>query len=137
MKFKFIDYSGDIKFIAYGETIEKCFENAALALFSAILDITKVKEKFIKEGKIESESLENLLHDFLSELIFISETENLVFKKFEIKINKNEKFFLNYKAYGDKSENYEIYTYIKGITYHDLRIENKNNIWECEVLCDT
>lgn len=136
-KFKFIDHTADMQFLAYGKTINECFENAALALFTGIVGKKKIKENFKRDGKIESENLENLLHDFLSELIFIFETENLVFKKFKVEIEEKEnKFCMNYSAYGDKSENYEIYACVKGITYHDLKIEYKDNIYSCNVVCD-
>lgn len=141
LKFEFIEHTADMQFVAYGKTIDECFENAALALFTGILGEQEIKENFKKEGKIEGENLENLLHDFLSELIFIFETENLVFKKFKVKVeklkNKEEnKFCLNFSAYGDRSENYEIYASVKGVTYHNLNIEYKNKIYCCNVLCD-
>ena len=46
MKYRFIDkLKSDVMFEAYGKNLKGLFENAALALFSVICDIKKVKPK--------------------------------------------------------------------------------------------
>ncbi|PKP56783.1 MAG: hypothetical protein CVT88_09765 [Candidatus Altiarchaeales archaeon HGW-Altiarchaeales-1] len=120
-KFKFIDHISDMQFVAYGRTLNELFENCAFAILT-------------------SENLTDLLHDFLNELLFIFETEHLVFKKFIVDIKKNGNYNLNFTAIGDKSENYVIDVGIKGITYHELSVEKKEIegkiFWTANVLCD-
>ena len=41
-KYEYLEHTADIKFLAYGETVEEVFENAALAMFNVIIDTEKV-----------------------------------------------------------------------------------------------
>lgn len=45
MRFKFLEHTADVKFQAFGEDIEKLFENSALALKESICGKIKIKEK--------------------------------------------------------------------------------------------
>ncbi len=129
-----------MQFVAYGRTLNELFENCAFAMFEGMMLEIKVEEKFERMGNLTSENLTDLLHDFLNELLFIFETEHLVFKKFIVDIKKNGNYNLNFTAIGDKSENYVIDVGIKGITYHELSVEKKEIegeiFWTANVLCD-
>lgn len=146
-KFKFIDDISDLRFVAYGKTLNELFENCACAMFEGMMKGVKVNNKFEYNGNLVAENLIDLLHDFLSELLFIFETEHLVFKKFKVNVReetmideRNNLYNLNFIALGDKSENYVIDVGIKGITYHGLSAERKKSndefFWEANVLCD-
>lgn len=152
-KFEFIDHISDLQFAAYGRTLNELFENCAYAMFEGMIPETKVEKKIEYKGNLVSENLTDLLHDFLNELVFVFETEHIVFKKFKVNIvkknNKNNGLYnLNFIALGDKSENYVIDVGIKGITYHGLSVEKKKIkedikedkkdeiLWKANVLCD-
>jgi len=139
--FRFLEHTADLKFLAIGNTIEECFENSAMAMFSAIVNIDYVKDDVKKNIRISSRELEILLHDFLSELLFIFETESLIFRKFNVKIkmnNENKGYVLNAIAYGERfnNERHEIKTHIKAVTFHDFFIRKENDRWKAQVLCD-
>jgi len=139
-KFEFIRHVSDLQFVAYGETLNELFENCAYAMFEGMTD-EKINENFTKKGILKEQNLTYLLHDFLSELLFIFETEHLIFKKFIVNIKfEDNNYVLEWTAIGDKSENYLIDAGIKGVTYHGLSIEqkkiNEKEIWVANVLCD-
>ncbi len=139
-KFEFIEHVSDLQFVSYGETLNELFENCAYAMFEGMTD-EKIKENFTKNGILKEQNLTYLLHDFLSELLFIFETEHLIFKKFIVNIKfEDNNYVLEWTAIGDKSENYRIDIGIKGVTYHGLSIEqkkiNEKKIWVANVLCD-
>ena len=50
MKFKYLPHTADIKFQAFGKTLDQAFENAALATFQAMYE-NKIKEKIKKNNK--------------------------------------------------------------------------------------
>ena len=45
MKYKFIEHTADIKFQAYGKTINEIFENSILAISSYLSRDSKIKTK--------------------------------------------------------------------------------------------
>ena len=77
-KFKFLEHTADAKFQAFGKTMEEAFSNAALAMFSIITDIKKIKKALKNEIKAEGSDLKSLLYNFLEELLFLIDTENFL-----------------------------------------------------------
>jgi len=136
--FEFLEHVADLRFMAYGKSLNDCFQNSAKAMFSAISDLKSIDEKDLKRIALEAEDLEVLLHDFLSELLFLFETRGLLFKKFHVSIDRNKGYRLKAELYGEKfnPKKHEIKTEIKAVTYHEMLIERRNKEWVAEVLCD-
>ncbi len=136
-KFEFLEHTADLKFIAYGETLASCFENSALAMFSAIVDLDSI---IIEEHDIdlEAEELEILLHDWLSELLFLFTTEEFLPKKFNVSIKKNKNYELHAIVSGEKFDNkkHRIKAEVKAVTYHEMVVEKKGDMWTAQVVCD-
>ncbi|OYT40421.1 MAG: hypothetical protein B6U86_04090 [Candidatus Altiarchaeales archaeon ex4484_43] len=136
--FEFLEHIADLRFIAYGKSLNDCFQNSAKAMFSAISDPKSIEEKNLKRIALRAENLEELLHDFLSELLFLFETRGLLFKKFRVSIDRNKGYRLKAELRGEKfnPKKHEIKTEIKAVTYHEMLIEKRNEEWTAEVLCD-
>ena len=60
MKYKFLPHTADLKFRAYGKTIEEAFINAGYAIKS-IISKKKVKQFIKKSIKIQGNDIENLM----------------------------------------------------------------------------
>ena len=135
MKFKYLENvaTADIAFIAEGATLEEMFENAAFATIQAMVELKKVGQKIEREVKLESEDIEQLLYDFLSEIVFYKDSENLLFSKFKIKIINNK---LKAKMFGEEFNSKMGYKVdVKAITMYMFKIEKKEN-YECTVVLD-
>jgi SHS2 domain-containing protein len=139
MKYEFFDVTADVGYKAYGETLEESFENAALALFEVITDTAKVKCMLEREISIESEDLFALLFDWLSELIFLHDSEFLVFSRFKVKIVKSkENYRLNAVVCGEAFDLmiHESREDVKAATYHLMDIKEENG-YILQVILDT
>jgi SHS2 domain-containing protein len=137
MDFKYLEHTADAEFVAYGKSRDEAFVNAARAMFGLVVDFSRVRPVEAREVTLTAGSLEDLLFDWLSELLYLSEVERLVFSKFEVKITKNNEYKLNAKACGEQvSPRHEVFLHIKAVTYHDLRVEKRNNVYEAQVLLD-
>ena len=86
MKFRFLEEESfaDSAFEAFGSSLSELFENCALAAFSEMADLSKVKKKIEKKVKIEAETAEELLFDWLAELVFLKDAEGEIFSEFKI-----------------------------------------------------
>ncbi len=133
-KFEFFDVTADVGFKAYGNSLEKAFENAAIATFEVITDTSKVKPEILENIQLEAEDDCAILYDWLSELLFLHDSKFMVFSKFQVtldsKIEKlQEKFFLTAKAYGEEFDpsRHERRSEVKAVTYHmmDIKFENR------------
>lgn len=136
--FEFIEHTADLKFRAYGKSLEDCFQNSARAMVSAISNPESIEGKCLKKIMLEAETPEILLHDFLSELLFLFETRDMLFKEFQVSIKENRGYKLKAELKGERfnPKKHEIKTEIKAVTYHEMLIEERDNVWVAQVLCD-
>src|SRR3989338_2619855 len=93
--FEFIPHTADVKFLAYGKTLEEAFAHAALATFATMTDIKKVKAKKKKKVSVKAKSKETLLYDFIQELLFLVDTEGFLLSKVDSLIIKEMKSVLS------------------------------------------
>lgn len=136
-KFKFLEHTADAKFQAFGKTMEEAFSNAALATFSIITNTKKVKENVKHDIECSAKDLKSLLYDFLEELVFLLDTEDFLLNNVgEIKIYKDELYFLRAVVVGDKADNYETTGDIKAVTYYDMEIKKEKNKCMVQVVLD-
>jgi SHS2 domain-containing protein len=135
MKYKFLPHTADIKFQAWGKTIEEAFENSANALFSTLTE-KKIKPKKTITVRADGNDLEGLMYNFLEEFLFLLDSEEFIPSKVqEVKLDK-EKFTIVAKVSGDSvDKKYEI-NHIKAITYSEMEIKHLPNRWICQVVLD-
>jgi SHS2 domain-containing protein len=141
-KYEYLYHIADAKFRAFGPTLEKAFENAALALFNVMIDTSNMKG--IEERKIEltSPDIKMLLVEWLSELLYLFEVDEIIFSEFRIDTieKKGEDFSLKGKASGVPIDllYHKFDTQVKAVTFHELEVErdNKGGFW-VQVVVDT
>src|SRR3989344_5330506 len=95
-KYRFLEdiAIADIAYEAYGKDLNELFENAALAIFELSADLKTVEAEQKFEFKLENEKLDNLLYDFLSEILFLKDSKYVVFRKANVTINEIDKKFM-------------------------------------------
>ena len=133
--FKIIEHTADIGIEAYGKNLEEAFENAAKGMFAIITNNGKIESKIERKVEIPHEGDEELLLvDWLSELLYIHDVENLVFGDFKVKINDK---LVGY-AYGEKydRQKHGYGMQIKAVTYHMLEIKRNKKGVTIKVLFD-
>lgn len=134
MKFRFLEHTADIKFQAFGKSVEEVFANSALAMFSAMCD-DKVKKNVKKKIKVEGKDYESMMYNFLEELLFLFDSEGFFLGKVkDLKIKENK---LSAEAVGDNAENYNISIDVKAVTYNEMDIhKEKKGGWVAQVVLD-
>jgi SHS2 domain-containing protein len=134
-KFEILDHTADTGIIAYGDDMQQAFENAALGMFNLITDLKSIEDNQTRKIDVDSPDRDSLLVNWLNELIYLFDVENLIFSKFEI-IHLDDST-LSACAYGEKVDfsKHEIKTGIKAATYHMLRID-ENDLCRVQVLFD-
>jgi len=125
-KYELIDHTADVGVKAYGKNLSETFENAAKAMFDIITDNSNIESIGQYDIELEADNLEQLLIDWLSELLFLNSAKNLVFGFFKVNINENKKN-LTATIFGEKYDvsKHKIGTEIKAVTYHMLEVKNK------------
>jgi SHS2 domain-containing protein len=134
--YEFIDHTADVGAKAYGKTLSEAFENAAKAMFAIITDGSEIESVGQYNIELEAPDFEQLLVDWLSDLLFLNSAKNLVFGFFKVEINEKEKK-LSAKVFGEKFNisKHKIGAEIKAVTYHMLEVKRKKPI-HVQVLFD-
>src|SRR3989344_1974635 len=104
MKYEFLEHTADIKFRAYGKTLNEVFENVILAFSEIIGKGERIKARKGKVIHVSGNDKESLLYNFIEELIYLLDAEKFVAAKGEVTMMGNN---LKAELYGDSSENYE------------------------------
>ncbi|MDP8002696.1 MAG: archease [Caldisphaera sp.] len=134
--FEFLDHTSDVLIRAYGRNLEESFEQSALAVYEVMTDTKKVKQIESRYIEIEGFDLYNLLYRWIESLLFYTDSEGLVFSKFNVeKINENK---LKAVAMGEKfnKEIHEHRTIVKAMTYSQMDIKFSNNCWIIDFVVD-
>ncbi|MDP2924832.1 MAG: archease [Nanoarchaeota archaeon] len=136
-KFTFLPHTADIKFQAFGKSLEEVFENSALALIN-IITKEKIKAIINKKIKAKGKDLEELLYNFLEEFLFLLDSKDFIFSKFKkIKVyKKNEYYNLSAEVLGDDIKNYRHEGDVKAITYHEMFVIKEKDNWKTQVVVD-
>lgn len=139
-QYEYLEHTADIKFLAYGKTLEEVFENAALAMFNVIIDTGKVSGETARDVFLKSPDLESLLVDWLSELLYLFEVDEIVFREFQVKEVREEgsEYSITARASGEEfySESLPFETEIKAVTYNQLEIVKTADGWKAQVVVD-
>ena len=141
MPFRFLEKIAlaDIAFEATAKTRDALFEQAAMAASDIIFNPKTVKPKIKKEIELKADSLEHLLYDFLSEIIYIKDTSGLLFVKYKVKIAEDDGgFMLTATATGEKIDRkrHDLRNDLKAITMHMFVVEQRRNGWYARVVVD-
>jgi len=136
-RFETFDHGADIGIRGYGKSVEETFVNGAKALFYYMYQVSEpVEENLdIKEitFELEENDLTSLFIRFLNTLIAESDINSLAFFDFSLKI---EGLKLKGKARGYPIKTGEIGVEVKGATYCEAKVEQKNGIWVAQCVID-
>lgn len=134
--YKIIEHTADIGIEATAPSLETAFAEAARGMFSIITGSSAFKPIVHHQIDIENPGdNEILLVDWLSELLYIFDVENLVLSDFDIVITDKR---LTATAHGEpfNRKRHGTGTEIKAVTYHMLKITTHKNGVTIKVLFD-
>jgi len=132
--YRFIDHPSDVGIAVEGKTVEELFVNATKGMLSIISEPTTGRKRIYKKLHLKEDSLEEILHSYLSEILWLITTESY----FPIKINFSNlnKNTLDATLEGIKLKSDEIKGEVKAVTYHQLKVIHKDGFWTTKVIFD-
>ncbi|MCL2890433.1 MAG: archease [Methanomassiliicoccaceae archaeon] len=128
LPYETLEHTADILVKCTGDTPEECFESAAYALFDQMIDIRSVESKMRYRFEIQGDNAEDRLFAFLSELLFITDSESVVMGTFNVTFAGNKVIC---EAYGEPLDivKHKAKAEIKAITYHMMSVnENEPSV---------
>ena len=130
------EHTADLGLRIRAPNLESLFAEAARGLFSVIVaNLDTVQPVVEVPIEIVGEERDYLLFDWLSELLYLYETQHVLLSHFDIQLSENR---LMAKARGEKIDlaRHKLEHEVKAITYHGLKLEQETSGWLAEVIID-
>jgi SHS2 domain-containing protein len=133
--FQFIDHTADAGILVKAPTLEGMFETAALGFSELITRVDSLNCLIRRQFRLQEDDMETLLVSWLQELLFLLDTEDLLFGRFRVKLKD---LALEATAWGEvfDPEIHTMKTEIKAVTYHQLEVVEDDQGWKTQVIFD-
>lgn len=140
MSYRLTDYNttADIGLVAENKTLTQLFADTATGLMEIMVNLESIRENRQLSINIRADSLEDLLHLWLSDLIYYKDADNFLVKKCRITLSETDEYTLSAKLTGDTidPERHTLKTDVKGVTFYRFKIGRKDNLWFAEMVFD-
>ena len=135
--YAFFEHTADRGVRIQGPTLPELFANAAQALYAALGQLAKTGPPRETSIDLRAGTLEDLLHDWLTELLFAVETHQVLYDECEILNCTPSCVRANLRGAGIDFGRSKVHAEIKAVTYHQLRVEQlPDRTWQATVIFD-
>jgi len=128
-KFEPFNTTADVGLRVYGKDIIELFENAAIGMFSLVVEPFTPEEIIRKIIELDGDSEEDILFSLLNELVFLFETDG--FLLVDIKGERVCKSGFRFEIKGEKysEDKHELSMHVKAVTYHNLQVKRGETLF--------
>jgi SHS2 domain-containing protein len=135
--YEFFEHTADIGVRVNGATLPELFQNAAAAMYEALGVLQKSEVRSQKSVALHATSLEDLLHDWLGELLYEVEAHHILYDEFEISELNSQRLVAGLRGGPIDFARSQTNEEIKAVTYHQLRVEQlADGPWQATVIFD-
>ena len=131
-----LDHTADYMVEVSASSLSELFGEAARALFATITDLETVRPREEVSLSVEAGDAEELLVSWLTELLFLYETGQWLFCRFEPRLVDDKR--LEAKAWGEKldPDRHPIDREVKAVTYHRMAVVREGGLFKTTIVFD-
>jgi SHS2 domain-containing protein len=134
--YELFEHTADVGLRARAESLDELFAEAARALFSVIVaNLDEVQFRQTIGVAIAGTQPDELLRDWLAELLYVFEVRRLVLARFQVQIGGEG---LTATAQGEPIDpaRHQLDMEVKAVTWHGLKVVRDGDGWLAEVIVD-
>jgi SHS2 domain-containing protein len=142
MPYEFVDELtvADIAFRAWGRDLVETFVAAADAVMNAMVeDLETIQPHDTRQLSVEHEALDMLLFNFLQELVYYKDAEQLLLRIQQLRIaDDRQPYTLHATAVGERidPDRHHMRVDVKAVTLHRFSLTQTERGWEATVILD-
>jgi SHS2 domain-containing protein len=138
MSIEELEHTADLRFRIRAPTLAGLFAEATRALMETLYGDLSGPVTEVRGVEVSAADREALLHDFLSEVLYLAEAENLVFSSAELAIAEGPPPSVRGTLRGTPFDpaRHAGGTEVKGIAYFDLSIVEADGGYRLEIVFD-
>ena len=137
--YRFIDHTADVAAEVTGRTPGELFASAAQALTDTMTERTTVTAAATEAVTLEAGSIEDLLVDWLNELLYRFEVRNLLVADADVAVRADDtRWRLDAAVRGEPFDpaRHAMRVLVKSATYHSLHVIERDGEWSATVVFD-
>lgn len=134
--YELLEHTADLGIRVWGTDLKGLFINSASAMYELIADIRVVRPTISFDVKAEAQDKDELLKNWLSELLYYFHVKNILFSKFMIKDLTEKNIISIAKGEEIDKKRHTLKHEIKAVTYHNLKIEKKGRRFITDIIFD-
>ncbi len=132
-RFEIVDHTADWALKVYGRSFSELLQNAAEGMNNLMVtNLQTIPQNEERHFSLEADDAESLLVEWLNELAYWAEMEQLIFVHIQLQHVTSES--LTATVRGGRAP--ELEKHIKAVTYHNLEITRKSDGLEATVVFD-
>ena len=110
--------------------MEEAFSVAGKSVVETIIDLKNIQEVEKKSIKVKGRNLQNLLYNWLEEIVTITITDGFAISNFSVNIKKNAEYEIISTVSGEKLdlEKHNFKVEIKSPTFHLMEIKENDEV---------
>src|SRR5947207_6807195 len=134
--YEVFEHTADVGLHAYASTLPELFIHAAQGMESLMVSPEQVRLLVSLEITAEGHDVVSLLIAWLNELIFLFDTEYLIFREFEI--DSLTETYLKGHASGESydAQRPDLSSAIKAVTWHEATVERTAEGYKARIIFD-
>ncbi len=139
MAYRFIEHTADMGVEVEAASFEELLSESLLALTDSLTEVGEVGAEVERQVELRAPSREDLLVDWLNELVYLFETESVLFRLAEVGVEEEGGgWLLRGTLRGERYDpaRHRIKTLIKAVTYHQLQVTSSSRGWQARVIFD-
>lgn len=134
--YELFEHTADLGLRVRAARLEDLFAEAAAGMFAAMTgDLESIELRQSVNVELSAEGLDDLLHDWLAELLYAFHSRGVLFRRFEVDLQPHT---LRGTAWGEPfdPQRHSIELELKAVTYHGLKVEHRDDGWLAEMVID-
>ena len=138
MGHRFLSHTADLAVELEAPGLPELYAEALVAFTEALADPGTVEERTARRFELTAAAPDLLLVDWLSELLYAFELQDLLFARAEVRVEQREEGWrLQAVAHGEpRDDRHPIKVLIKAVTYHGLEVAQTPDGWRAQVVFD-
>lgn len=139
MTFKFVEHTADMGVEIEATSFEELLSEALMALTDTLTEVERVELELELPVDLVAPSREDLLVEWLTELVYLFETESVLLRQTDLEVEREGG---GWRLRGTlRGEHYDperhgIKRLIKAVTYHQLTVRSSRSGWSAHVILD-
>jgi len=134
--YEVFEHTADVGLHAYGSTLPELFIHAAQGMESLMVSPEQIDVQVSREIVVEGHDVVSLLIAWLNELVFLFDSEYLIFRQFEIEsLTETD---LKGRTSGEPydAQRHDLGSAIKAVTWHEAAVERTDVGYKARIIFD-